>query len=66
MIVPTIEQRNYNNKNASFNVYYSTIKECFLKRKWTKLKNKNNTIYVFYKQGLSLEKSVSIIAQIVK
>ena len=59
------EQKKYSKKNASFSVYYDTLRSMFVSRKWKKLSNKQNTIYMFYLNDLKVIDAFSFIKHIV-
>ena len=58
------EQKKYNKKNASFSVYYDTLRLMFTTRKWNTLKNKKNAIYVFYLNGVNVIDAFTLIRKI--
>ena len=61
----SLEQKQYSRKNASFGVYYDTIKRMFIPRKWKKLKNKQNSIYIFYLNDVKVIDAFRLIKKIV-
>ena len=60
------EQREYTKETASFGVYYDCVKDNFLKKDWAKLKNKQETVNVMYKNGLTVFDAYKNIRQIIK
>ena len=52
MRVTQQEVLDYTKDNASYLVYYDSVKECVLKSQWAKLKNKHDIVNAMYKNGL--------------
>jgi hypothetical protein len=66
MRVLTREENQYTKKTASFSVYYDSVKDNFLKRDWNKLKNKQDTVYVLFQNGLTVFEAFKQIRLIIK
>ena len=66
MKVLTKEQNQYTKVTATFSVYYDCIKDSFLKKDWNRLKNKQDTVYVFYLNGLTVFETFKQIRLILK
>jgi hypothetical protein len=66
MRVLTREENQYTKKTASFSVYYDSVKDNFLKRDWNKLKNKQDTVNVFFQNGLTVFEAFKQIRLIIK
>jgi hypothetical protein len=58
------EEKKYSKKNASFGVYYDTVRSMFTSRRWKKLSNKQNTIYMFYLNDLKVIDAFTLIRKI--
>jgi hypothetical protein len=66
MRVSKEEKNNYSKKNASFGVYYDNVKEMFNPSSWRKLKNKQDAIYAFYLNGITVIEAFNLIYKILK
>jgi len=60
------EQMEYTKETASFAVYYDCVKDSFLKKNWAKLKNKDASVYILYKNGLTAFDAFKQIRLIIK